>query len=518
MSLVSSMNIAQQALSVNQAAITTISNNISNVDTEGYSKLRVNQAQIVNSTPSAGNAVSMAESCSGVTISSVTRYSDSYLQNYYRQENSTYSYLDNYSTIAANIQDLTNELNNTGLASSLSNFYSAVDALNDDPSGITARQNFVQQASNVCSVFNNLSTNLSGIQSSLAGDYDIPGSLASSQISSQVDDVNSLLSQIADVNYGIIKTNSSNSSSASLLDQRDSLLTKLSALIPADVQENSNGTVNVSLQNVDLVNSTKVLGKLNVESVDANPPVVVNFIDDAGNKTDVTNKITSGSIGAIIDATGSDSSKLTISGTLKKLDEMAAAFADVLNTIQNGDPKADGTIALAMDKTTKKLIVADPTIDLLVTKDGTAAFTAGNISVNNVMTNDPYLVAASRLNRVSYLANPTAFENQTGNSSNVTLMSNSRTQSNGTLEGLSFENYLSSTVSSIGSNVSDIETSLKNESLVVNQVKANLQSTVGVNLDEELVDLVKYQRAYQAAARVFSVCNDLLGELVNLGK
>ena len=518
MSLISSMNIAQQALSVNQAAITVISNNISNVDTPGYSKLRVNQAQIVNTTASAGNAVALAESCSGVTIASVQRYADEYLQSYYRQENSSGAYLDQYATIAANIEDLTNELNGTGLEEALSNFYSAVDALNDSPSDITARANFVQQAENVCSSLNNTSSNLSNIKQSLAGDFNIPGSLKSSQISGAIDDTNALLSQIADVNYGIIKTNSSAGSSAALLDQRDSLLQQLSALIPAEVTINPNGTAGISINNINLVSGTKTLGTLNVESVNADPPVTVNFTDEAGVKTDITSQIDSGAIGAILDATGNDPTKLTISGVLGDLDDLASTFADVLNEIQNGDPQGTDTIALAMDKTTKKLIEADPATDLIVTSDASATITAGNISVNSVIASDPYLVAAARLDRPSYLANPTDYENQTGNSSNATLLTNSRTASNPALGGLTLEGYIASTVAGIGAQVANINTSLENQTLVLKEVESNLQSSTGVNLDEELVDLVKYQRAYQAAARVFNVCNDLLAELVHLGE
>jgi len=518
MSLVSSMNIAQQALSVNQAAITVISNNISNVDTEGYSKLRVNQTAIINSTPSAGNATALAESCSGVKISSVDRYADPYLQSYYRQENSTASYLSEYSTVATNVQNLTNELNGTGLSDALTNFYTAVDSLNSSPNDLTARENYVQQAQIVCTQFNDTATNLNDIQKSLVGDFSTPGSLDSSQISGSVNDVNSLLSQIADVNNGIIKTNSGSNSSSSLLDQRDMLLTKLSALIPADINENSNGTVNVSLGDTDLIKGTKVMGELSVESVNALPPVAVKFTDTNGNTTDVTTKIDSGSIGAMLDVCGSDPNKLTISGVMKNLDAMASNFSSVLNKIQNGDPNSDGTVALAIDKTTKKLIESNPAVNFFVTSDGTAAITAKNISVKSDFTTDPYLVSTARLDKATYEANPTAYENQTGNSTNTGLIVKSRLQSNSSLDDLTLEGYLSGSVASIGSKVSDISTSLTNQKLVLSTVKSNLQAATGVNQDEELVDLVKYQRAYQAAARVFSVCNDLLGELVNLGK
>lgn len=517
MSLVSSMNIAQQALTVNQAAITVVSNNISNVDTEGYSKLRVNTAGVVNYTPSGGNAISVAESSSGVTIESVQRYSDTYLQGYYRQENSTNSYLSEYSNVASNIQDLTNELNGTGLSSAFSDFYLAANTLSSNPNDISARENYIQSANNVATVFNTTAGDLNNLSKSLVGDPNVAGSLESSKISNSKDDVNNLLDEIAKVNYDIIKTGSaSTSSSSSLLDKRDGLINKLSSLIPVTVDENPNGTVNVSMGDNGLVQGATVKGYLGVASTgDVNNPVVVNIVDSAGTilVPNVNSKITSGSIGAILDVCGSSSSKLTINSVLNSLNTLASNFSQVLNDIQTGDPNGDGTRAMAIDKVTKKLVATTAADVIYQPNDGTAVITAANISVNQAILNDPYKIAAARVTP------PTAAQvDNVGNNSNVALVLNSRSQTIAGLGDSTVEAYLSSTVAEVGTGVESVDNSLKDQTLVLNQIQTNLKSKTGVNLDEELVDLVKYQRAYQAAARVFSVCNDLLGELVNLGK
>ena len=81
-------------LQAHQIAMDVEGNNIANVNTEGYSKLRVNQMDVINYTPSAGNPLSQAESCGGVAIASITRYSDMYLQSYYWDQNTSYSYFD----------------------------------------------------------------------------------------------------------------------------------------------------------------------------------------------------------------------------------------------------------------------------------------------------------------------------------------------------------------------------------------------------------------------------------------
>lgn len=566
MSLISSVNIAQQALSVNQAAITTVSNNIANVATDGYSKLRVNQAEVVNYTPSSGNALSVAESCSGVKVANVERYSDWYLQNYYWQEGSTNSYLTQASATASNVEDLVNELKSSGLSSAMDNFYTAVNALSNSPSDVTARQNYVNAAQTVCSVFNNMSSNLTDIKTSLVGSGSADGSLESSDLTSQVDKVNTILDQLADVNFGIIKTNNGDNSSASLLDQRDKLLSQLSDLVPIDIQQYENGTVKVSLANVELVNGPQVKGNLKAtETGNADNPVTIGVVDPNDSSitlaADITSHIKEGSIGAILDTCGTDSTKFTIYSVLQNLNTMASEFSTVLNKVQVGDINGDGTVAMAMNQTTKQLVQStnlmfvngsspnvttatashatipgevDGTVtttaggtttvvttrlsggNTTITTKTQAAITAANISVNSNIVNDPYLVAAARV------ADPTAtgVANEVGNNANTAIIMNTRNDSSyySNLGGTTIEKYLSNAVFAVGAKVEDLNTRLTNQTLVVNQVKNNLQSKVGVNMDEELTDLIKYQRAYQAAARIYNVCNSLLEELVHLGQ
>lgn len=522
MSLVSSMGIAQQALSVNQAAITVVSNNIANVDTEGYSKLRVNQVSITNNAPSAGNAISIAESCSGVSISSISRYSDFNLQCYYWQENSLYSYLDEYSSIASNVQDLVNELNDTGLSGALNNFYNAATALSNNPKDITVRRNYVDAAQNVCDVFNSISSKLGDIKKSLVGNATADGSLDSSEIHSELDDVNSLLDQLANVNFGIVKTQNNNTSSPSLLDQRDLLVNKLSALISVNVVQNSNGTVNVSLGNNYLVKSVSVEGYLQASPTgDIDNPVKIGIVDSSDPTVviapDVTDEIDGGSIGAILDICGSANTNFTISGVLGNLDTMASEFASVLNRIQTSTDYPSGTntpMCLTADGTALQ-VSANPMFVSDTITHSTVGITASNIAVDSNIINNPYLVAAARVATADV-----GDTDEIGNNSNVQLILDARSNSTyySNLGGANLEQYLANIVSSAGADVENIDTRLKNQTLVVNEVETNLKSLTGINMNEELMDLMKYQQAYEAAARVFSICNEIMKELTNLGR
>lgn len=528
MSLVSSLNIATQALAVNQAAITVISNNISNVDTDGYSKLRANLASSVNVSRINGeSAIGAAESLSGVKLQSIKRYSDSYLQNYYWQENANNSYLERYSNIASNIEDMVNELNDTGLSDALTSFYEAADTLNDNPSDITARTNYVSSAENLCSVFNQTSAKLANLQESLVG---TAADTQSSEIASEVDDVNSLLDQLADVNSSIVKTSSGGASSSSLLDKRDLLISQLTEYSNFDIKENANGTVAVSIGDYELIDGPAIQGHLSASNsldVDNNIITTINVVDPDSPTTvigDVTNDVTGGSIGAILDVCGiNDNVNFTIHSVSDALNSMAADFATVMNDIQTHTNYPSGTSTpMCMTADGSALQVSAATNYFFVNKDTpltpVTGITAANISVRSAIVTDPYLVAAARV------ADPAAAgaTTQIGNNSNMTLILDARTDNSYyegmDLEGTTVEGYLANMVSNVGIKTDRINSNYETQNLVLNEIDSKLKSETGVNLDEELADLIKYQRAYEAAARVFSITNSLLEEMVNLGR
>lgn len=568
MSLTSSLYIAATGLTASQSAMTVISNNIANVDNEDYSKLRLNLTDLVNcSSPT--NPIAEANSLSGVNVASITRYADSYLESTYRDTNSDNSYLKKYDTMASGIETTMNELKDTGLSNALSNFYAAVKSLNNSPNNPSARENFVSAAQNLCSVFNSAAASLTQTQQSLVGDYNNPNTIASSEMSIDVNSVNNLLDQIAEVNKNIIQSNSADVTSSALLDQRDALLLKLSNYIPANVTENDNGTVKVSLGSTALVSGVDVTGYLKASAGNAAEPAVIDIVDKNGTTvaSDVNSRITSGSIGAILDITGTSSAKFTISSVLDNLNTLAGNFANIMNTIQAGDPNGDSSTAMSIDKTTNTLtdstnllfvsnsspsvtttttshatipgdvagtVITNTTdafgnkitnmittnIDGLgnttVTTKSQAAVTAANISVNSAIVSDSDLVAAARISATEHAAGN--YANETGNNSNANLIMASQTKAYTGLDDQTISGFLSTAVSEVGTAVDSLDNNLKTKTSVLDSIKSKLQSETSVNLDEELTEMIKYQRAYQASARVFSACSDLLDTLVNLGQ
>ncbi|MDD3437256.1 MAG: flagellar hook-associated protein FlgK [Candidatus Gastranaerophilales bacterium] len=527
MSLVSSLNIAQQALSVNQAAITVISNNIANVDNENYSKLRVELADVINYDYLA-DPTTQANSLNGVQISQIKRYSNAYLQSYYWSENSTASYYEKYAQIASNIEDIVNELNDTGLSNALSKFYDAVNALNETPTDKSARENFVSCAENVCSVLNSYYNSLTNIKENLVGDYQTADSVQNSEIGNNIKTVNDLLDRLANVNENLLKTGTLGISSNSLLDERDALISELSSYINIDVDLQTSGAASVSLGSYRLVNGSEVVGYLDAATGTASKPAQINIVNSEGTTlyADINNSITGGKIGSILDICGSSTIDFTISGVIDQLNTIAQSFANIMNDIQTGDPEGDGTTALCLNAAGTQLILATENIFLNSETGLRTNITAGNISMNSAIIADSNLVAAARVT-ISGTTPLSYYQDDIGNNANSTLILASRDTTYSTttytpsvvnLGGQTLEGYLATFASTVGYDVDSINNSLSTQATVLNEIESQLQSETGVNLDEELSDLIKFQRAYEAAARVFSTCNELLEELINLGR
>ena len=145
-SLFSSLNIASNALSVNESAISVVSHNVANMNTEGYSKQKVNLATRNIAGAIGDNVEAQVRANGGVMIANIMRYNDSYLNNYYRDQ---LSKLKEYQQELDNLGDLSgifDDLEGKGIDAALSNFYEAVNNLNEYPASSTARVNFIESA------------------------------------------------------------------------------------------------------------------------------------------------------------------------------------------------------------------------------------------------------------------------------------------------------------------------------------------------------------------------------------
>ena len=320
-----------------------------------------------------------------------------------------------------------------------------------------------------------------------------------------------------------------------LLDKRDLILNDIAEFVDIKVEEHDNGSVNLSIGGVEVVKGSKVTGELEIQTAKSycesqDPPIlypddwdgenavisIVNPQEDG--KIVVANAnslITEGTLGGLLHSATDNGDGETNAGTvMNSLNILSQAIADVFNELNT----REGAYCINPDDTGKLIDSADDNY-LFVTVDEngnvvTDGITAGNIQLNPELFSDDGIWNIA----CAYFEDGANFdENAVGNAQNVAAMLGTRNQKLDDLNGMSLEDYYTALVGKVASAGSSLQTLYDTQSSVVDSIEAQIKDSTGVDLNEELVDLVKYQTAYSAAAQVFNTCNACLDTLMSLG-
>lgn len=537
-SLLSSMNIAQGALSVNEKAISVVSHNVANMNTEGYHKQRANLETRNISGVIGNNVDNQVRSNGGVKIANILRYNDDYLNNYYRDQLSQKSKLEQQ---LGNLQDLAkifDDLEGQGLDAALSDFYESLNNLNQYPASSTARTDFIEKTKTLVSVMHTKNAQLNELTGEALGDGESPEALEKSKIYVQYRELNNSLEELAAVNKALQTTQTGTLTANNLLDKRDLILGDIAQFVDISVKEYPNGSVNVSTGNISLVKGATVTGKLElqtakqycIEHPDEYPvypddwdgeAAVINILDPTQESRTVivsnaNSQIQGGALGGLLHSATDNEDGETNAGTVQKaLNTLAQSLSDIFNDLN----VRDGAYSISHGDTKILVDSADDNY-LFVNKStgGRDGITAGNIDLaSNLYTTDGiWDIACAYIDPSTPLDENS--EHAVGNSQNVMAMLLTRSQGQDALNGMSVEEYYTSLLGKIASAGDSSQSLYDTQCDVVDSIANQLDQAYGVDLNEELVDLVKYQTAYAAAAQVFNVVNSCLDTLMSLGR
>ncbi len=532
MSLLSSLNMTANTLSVNEKAISVVSHNVANMNTEGYHKQRVNFATRNIAGAIGDNVNNQIRANGGVKIANVMRYNDEYLNNYYRTQLSEQSKLGEQLEGLEDLASILDDLEGTGIDSALADFYEALNNLQEYPASSTSRINFIETAKTLTSVMNSKYQQLQENTTKVLGDGSSDVSLKNSEIYVQYSALNDKLEALASVNKALITTQTGTLEANNLLDQRDLLLNDIAKFTDINVEEIHNGAVTVYIGDTAVVQGAKVTGKLDIQTAKSycesqNPPIA--YPDDWNGENavisiinpeteEVVNKnansvITSGTLGGMLHfATdnGDGENGINAGTVMKGLDTLAQTIADVFNELNT----RDGAYCINPNDTGKLQATNEDNL-IFVGADGTGeGINAGNIQINSALLTDDgcWNIACA------YFGDGTNFdENAVGNAQNVVDMLGTRGEKLDALNGMSIEDYYTGLVGKVAASGSKIQSLYDTQTTVLESVESKIKDATGVDLNEELVDLVKYQTAYSAAAQVFNTCNSCLDVLMTLG-
>ena len=198
---------------------------------------------------------------------------------------------------------------------------------------------------------------------------------------------------------------------------------------------------------------------------------------------------------------------------MDSLNSLASEFATAVNTVQTGGRYIDSSVnpKELSDNLSNPIPPSagtdnDPE-DFFIDSDSSGTITAGNIAVNAVISDDPYQISAASL---------TSGLTETGDGSNALLMSQVRNQGLAILGGATTQGYITNVTGRLGTQSKNIQDNYDIKSNILQQITQKRESLIGVSLDEELADLVRFQRSYEASAKVMQTISQTLTTIINM--
>lgn len=277
-------NTAVSGLLAYRTAITTTSNNITNVNTEGYSRQRVTLETRPAEISSAGSIGT------GVDVASVERLFNQFDNDLINQYQTSFSRLETLGDLSSRIDEIVADPD-SNLTPAMDDFFSSVNDVTNDPTSIAPRQVMLGQADVMVERFH-----------FLAGQMNQLDQEVDQRLSYVISDINALANNIADVNDAIVRSLSlSDVPPSDLLDQRDLLVKKLSEKIEVNAVEQANGALNVFVGNGQLLVSSGNTFKLEVGEDEFQPDRYSVFLNSGVSSADVSRNLTGGEIGGLLD-------------------------------------------------------------------------------------------------------------------------------------------------------------------------------------------------------------------------
>jgi flagellar hook-associated protein 1 FlgK len=421
------LQTALSGLLAEQQALDITGHNIANANTEGYSRqravLETNQALPIPALSAlTGQGAQLG---TGVTVETYTRVRNSYLDAQYRTQNSALSGATTQAEELEQAQGAFNEPTSTGIASQLSQFWTAWNSLADSPTSEAAKEGVVAAGERLAGAFNQLSAQLSTISTQVGQQY-----AARTAASGEVQD---FANQIAQLNGQIKLAEQAKEPPNDMLDRRDELLDKLSSLAQVTVSTQADGTDTVTFGDA---------AKPLVEGTTVNWPQGLTAA--AG-----------GQLGALLGLTGAGGGLTTMQS---QLDEVAASLAATVNALHTTTPFFSGATAATLKVAVK-----------------------------------PAQVQTSSTNA------------EGGNDLALRITA---------LRGGAADQAYSALVGQVGSSVGGVQHEQAKLQTTLTALNNQRQSVSGVSLDEEMTNLISFQRAYQASARTMSAMDQMLETLI----
>lgn len=557
----SGLNTMVNGIYTQRLGLNTVGHNISNSNTEGYSRQTAHAA----ATPSSEvyTLAGASQVGNGSTVTSVIRARDIYADRQYWKENSTDGYYNGKANNYAKIESIFNDSDNSGVQDAMEKFYQAWQDCSTTASSDTSRQNVINAGQN------------------FAQSLQIAAKQTKEQIDSLYDDIslsvvkmNRLMGQVVELNKNIAGIEATGAHANDLRDQRDLIVDQLTSMTDITVYESANGMYTLVSNGTTLVNGiTKV--DLEMSAPKNNTTYSLSDYDIMIKQTGTVYTPGNGELKAQFEAVAEDK------GYIDQVANMAAFMFTTMNDqhkagygidgskdkpFGNANPKDNATTGLNFygesdkifewDAKNGKLDVYNKKAD--GTKDNASKESLSGMQILEILTVNSELTATDGHKKLAtrsgerdtdgkllYQAaaggtttdvtqakkdakgNPLPVDvNGTGDGSNAVwiaaLFNCERDKTSPEVNGTdrligngSLYSYYNTSMTTMGSDASNMNGRVKFQSGVMDQVENLRSSTNGVNWDEELSNMITFQQGYSACSRCLSAMDECLDKLIN---
>ncbi|WP_188206712.1 flagellar hook-associated protein FlgK [Alkalibacillus aidingensis] len=502
------LEVARRSLFTQQSALHTTGHNIANANTEGYSRQRVNFEQTSPYPAPARNAPEIpGQLGTGVKAGEVERVREQFLDFQYRAENNKAGYWDSRSDSLRRMEDIMNEPSDSGLANTFDQFWESIQDVATNPEDGGARRVMQQRAEALTDTFHYQHEKLTDVQGELKNEMDTNSG-----------EVNTLINQIHQINDQIERIEPNGHLPNDLYDQRDVLIDELSEFVNIEVSHVPSGGNSKDIaegkavirliddngnpiDGGELINEDNDMRGLEVQfDHDENSQIVngiglgdINADGELENveSMNVEEFTSPGKLQGLIDANGYVDQR---DGTefkgdyvemIDNLNELAYEFSTAFNEQHqqgynlHGDQADDYRFFDQLDD---------------------AEQAAALISVSDEIKNDENNIAASSTG-------------DPGDGGNALALSDVRDTELD--NGQSIQKFYEGMVGELGVRAQEANRMASNTADLRESVDENRESVSGVSLDEEMSNMIKFQHAYNAAARNMTVVDEMLDRVIN---
>jgi len=497
-SLNSSLNLGQRALSINQRAMQTVGHNIANQETEGFSRQQVRSGTSAPDPTGVGG---------GADAQPTSRVYDKFVQHKILQENPRSGMFKSRGEFLQKIEIIFSETEGNGLHKALNEFWNSWSQLSNQPESEPARMQVKVQSDVLASRFRGMHSQLSGLRKEING-----------RLTASVNKVNELGQKVAELNRQINSYEGGQRVANDMRDARNQAIEELSDLVDVNSFEDPNGRTTVIIgrdwtlvegnNHYQLEGNLKggELGMLNIDGVSTND-----------NRRDLTRTFREGEMAEMLRMR--DETIVEYQKNLETYEIEIQAGKDTLPDIVKrlnqtvNDPgllqasiEGDGSLLL-QSGTDYKFIFGEDQSSLAQVLGLNSFFDtlkgaediqlSGHIleNTNNISTGKDLIPGDNRI----------ALE-----------IAKLQTRPSMRDETMTFDEYYNGLLTGMGLKIQRNNTEQAQQESMVKQFKEIRSSISSVNMDEELTDMMQYQKAYEASARFINTVDKMMETVINM--